>query len=235
MHRIQVLLFDVFGTLVDWRTSIAREAATTLTPLGIDMDWLAFADAWRDRYQPAMEAVRRGEQPYAKLDVLHRRNLDAVLAGFGIDVDETVRRHLNRAWHRLDAWPDVRAGLAALRPHFLLAPCSNGNIALMAALARRNGLPWDAILGADLVRDYKPKPAVYLAAADAFDVPPAATLMVAAHASDLAAAATAGLCTAFVERPDEYGARRGEGRPDFPVDYTAGSLTELAQALLAGA
>ncbi|MBT9459129.1 MAG: haloacid dehalogenase type II, partial [Burkholderiaceae bacterium] len=190
---IKALIFDVFGTLVDWRSSIAREARQALTPLGITIDWPAFADAWRDEYQPAMEEVRSGRIAFGKLDGLHRRNLDVVLArkGLGERVDETTRVALNLAWHRLDAWPDVPAALAQLRQRYLLAPCSNGNISLMVDLARRNGLLWDAILGAELARDYKPKPVVYLSAVSAFDLRPEQVMMVAAHSSDLAAAAQA--------------------------------------------
>lgn len=230
--EIKALVFDVFGTLVDWRTSIAREAEAVLAPLGVALDWTAFADAWRDQYQPAMEAVRSGRIPFCKLDLLHRRNLDAVLRDAGLEqVDEAARRELNLAWHRLDAWPDVRPGLTMLRERFLLAPCSNGNISLMVDLARRNGLPWDAVLGAEIAGDYKPKPAVYLAAAAAFDLAPAQTLMVAAHSSDLAAAAAAGLRTAFVARPDEFGPGRGEAAPAGAVDFTVGSLVDLARLL----
>ena len=173
---IRALVFDVFGTLVDWHTSIAREVTTLLGPRGIAVDGDAFADAWRDQYQPAMEEVRAGRIPFSKLDVLHRRNLDVVLHDLGLDdrVDEALRRELNLAWHRLDAWPDVTPGLIRLRTRFRLAPCSNGNISLMVDLARRNGFPWDAILGAELARDYKPKAVVYLNAAAAFDAEPAA-------------------------------------------------------------
>jgi len=232
MERVRALIFDVFGTLVDWRGSIAREARATLGPLGIETDWLAFADAWRDQYQPAMEEVRAGRLPFCKLDRLHRRNLDIVLAALGLErVDEATRVELNLAWHRLDAWPDVAPGLARLRQGFLLAPCSNGNISLMVDLARRNGFAWDAILGAEIARDYKPKPAVYLAAADAFDCAPEATMMVAAHSSDLAAAAETGLATAFVARPDEYGPGRGERSPATAVDIVATDLGDLAARL----
>jgi 2-haloacid dehalogenase len=137
----RALVFDVFGTLVDWRTSIAREARDMLSPLGIAIDWSAFADQWRAQYQPAMEEVRRGRIPFSKLDALHRRNLDIVLKNLGLDrVDERTRANLNLAWHRLDAWPDVRPGLSRLRSKFLVAPCSNGNISIMVDLARRNEL-----------------------------------------------------------------------------------------------
>lgn len=229
MQDIQVLLFDVFGTLVDWRGSIARETRDLLSVRGVAIDWEAFADAWRDRYQPALEQVRSGRTPFTKLDALHRRNLDAVLDRFGLDhVDESARDELNLAWHRLDAWPDATAGLARLRTRFRVAPCSNGNISLMVDLARRNGFTWDAIAGAELARDYKPKPIVYLSAASAFDCQPAQAMMVAAHSSDLAAAAAAGLRTAFVARPDEHGPGRGESHASVPVDLSVPSLMAMA-------
>ena len=232
MPPIKALVFDVFGTLVDWRTSIARESEIALSPLGISIDWFGFADAWRDQYQPAMDEVRSGKIPYSKLDRLHRRNLDVILSKFGCDhVDEATRFHLNLAWHRLDAWPDVAPGLNALREKHLLAPCSNGNISLMVDLARRNGFHWDAILGAEVARDYKPKPVVYLTAVDAFDLEPAQTMMVAAHSSDLAAATAVGLRTAFVERPNEFGPNKGERTPTVVVDISVSSILELANAL----
>jgi 2-haloacid dehalogenase len=232
MEGIKALFFDVFGTLVDWRASIAREARDILAPRGAPLDWVAFADAWRAEYQPAMEEVRSGRLPFSKLDLLHRRNLDRVLERLALGhVDEETRARLNRAWHRLDAWPDVGPGLARLRTRFLLAPCSNGNISIMVDLARRNGWAWDAIAGAELARDYKPNPVVYLAAAAAFDCAPAETMMVAAHSSDLAAAGATGLRTAFVARPDEFGPGRGEAKAVVPVDVSVTSLTALADAL----
>jgi 2-haloacid dehalogenase len=230
--QIKALLFDVFGTLVDWRGSIAREAQRLLAPLGVSVDWEGFADAWRGQYQPAMEEVRSGRLPFAKLDALHRRNLEVILPRFGLQhLDEATRAQLNLAWHRLDAWPDVAPALARLRAKFFIAPCSNGNVSLMADLARRNGIAWDAILGAEFARDYKPKPIVYLASAQAFDCAPAQALMVAAHSADLAAAAAAGLRTAFVARPDEAGPGRGEARAAVPVDYSAADLMDLADQL----
>jgi 2-haloacid dehalogenase len=232
LQGIRALVFDVFGTLVDWRGSIAREVQALLAPRGVTADWLAFADAWRAQYQPAMEEVRSGQIPFSKLDVLHRRNLEVVLSDLGIrDLDEATKVQLNLAWHRLDAWPDVAPGLQRLRARFRLAPCSNGNISLMVDLARRNGLPWDAILGAEVARDYKPKAIVYQSAAAAFDCTPHEVLMVAAHSSDLAAAAQAGLRTAFVARPDEKGPGRGESRATVPVDVSVNSLIELADRL----
>jgi 2-haloacid dehalogenase len=226
---MRALVFDVFGTLVDWRSGVAREVRALL---GDALDADAFADAWRDEYQPAMQEVRTGRIPFCKLDVLHRRNLDRVLARLQLDPDEATRRDLNLAWHRLDAWPDVTPALARLRTRFLLAPCSNGNISLMAALARRNGWHWDAILGAEHARDYKPQLVVYRAAADAFDCAPHDVLMVAAHSSDLAAAAPAGLRTAHIARPDEHGPGNGELQPSVAVDWCASDLGALADQLL---
>jgi 2-haloacid dehalogenase len=230
--NVRALVFDVFGTLVDWRTSIAREAKDILAPQGVTLDWLAFADAWRNQYQPAMEEVRSGKLPFSKLDVLHRRNLDVILGEFKLThIDEATRIHLNLAWHRLDAWRDVTKGLTRLRTKYRIAPCSNGNISLMVDLARRNGFPWDAIVGAELARDYKPKPEVYLSAAAAFDCTPAETMMVAAHSSDLAAAAATGLRTAFIARPDERGPGKGESHATVAVDVSADGLTALADQL----
>jgi 2-haloacid dehalogenase len=228
--QIKALVFDVFGTLVDWRSSIVREARALLAPRVVDGE--ALADAWRDQYQPAMDEVRSGRQPFSKLDVLHRRNLDVILPRLGLgDLDEATRTNITSAWHRLDAWPDVAGGLARLRTKFRIAPCSNGNVSIMVDLARRNGFPWDAILGAEFARDYKPKPIVYLSAAAAFDCAPGETMMVAAHSYDLGAAAALGLRTAFVARPDEDGPGKSEKKASVPVDYSVASLTELADRL----
>jgi 2-haloacid dehalogenase len=232
MPSLKALLFDVFGTLVDWRGSIAREACSLLAPHGISIDWHRFADAWREQYQPAMEEVRAGRLPFSKLDVLHRRNLNMVLSEFGLErVEESTRAQLNQAWHRLDAWPDVARGLKSLRSGFLLAPCSNGNVSIMVDLARRNDFVWDAILGAELARDYKPRPSVYLTSAAALDCEPGEVMMVAAHSSDLAAAARAGLRTAFITRPDEHGPGKGELHAGVPVDVSAPDLAALADQL----
>jgi 2-haloacid dehalogenase len=229
---VKALFFDVFGTVVDWRTSIARESEAVLKPKGYALDWLAFADAWRDEYQPAMEEVRSGVIPFSKLDVLHRRNLERILPRFKVTgLDEATMAHLNRAWHRLDGWPDATPGLARLHRKFLIAPVSNGNISLMAGIARRNDFPWDAILGAEIAGDYKPKPRVYLRACEAFDCAPAECVMVAAHSGDLAAAAATGLKTAHVARPNEHGPGKGEVKPTVPVDIAVSSFTELADKL----
>jgi 2-haloacid dehalogenase len=229
---VKALFFDVFGTLVDWRRGIAREAEIILEPLGTTLDWLAFADAWRGEYQPGMEEVRAGRIAFCKLDVLHRHNLERVLPRFGVaELAEEAARNLNLAWHRLDAWPDVPPGLARLKRRCLLAPVSNGNISLMVDLARRNNFPWDAILGAETAGDYKPKPRVYLAACEALDLPPGDCMMVAAHTNDLLAAARCGLRTAHIARPDERGPGTGEAAPTAAVDIAASSLEDLAARL----
>ncbi|MGA2129054.1 MAG: haloacid dehalogenase type II [Xanthobacteraceae bacterium] len=230
--EVKALFFDVFGTLVDWRTSIAREARRILGRQGHALDWPAFADAWRDEYQPGMEEVRSGRIPFSKLDVLHRLNLDRILPRFGLaGLDDPTLADLTLAWHRLDAWADVATGMARLRQRFFIAPVSNGNISLMVDLARRNGIFWDAVLGAEVAGDYKPKPRVYLAAAQALDLPPAACMMVAAHTGDLAAAAACGLRTAHIARPNEHGPGRGEAAPTGPVDIAAVDLERLADQL----
>ncbi len=228
---VKALFFDVFGTLVDWRTGVAREAAAILKPLGYSLDWIAFADAWRAEYQPGMEEVRSGAVPFSKLDVIHRRMLERIRTRFGLEkLDEPVLQALNLAWHRLDAWKDVPAGLHRLRRRFLLAPCSNGNISLMVDLARRNDFRWDAVLGAEVAGDYKPKPRVYLVAAEAFNRAPDQCMMVAAHSGDLKAAASVGMHTAHLARADEFGLNTGEPSPKVPVDLAVRSLDELADA-----
>lgn len=228
---VKALFFDVFGTLVDWRAGVAREAAAILKPLGYSIDWIAFAEAWRAEYQPGMEEVRSGAVPFSKLDVIHRRMLERIRTRFGLDtLDEPVLQELNLAWHRLDAWKDVPAGLHRLRRRFLLAPCSNGNISLMVDLARRNDFRWDAVLGAEVAGDYKPKPRVYLAAAEAFSLAPEQCMMVAAHSGDLKAAASVGMHTAHVVRPNEFGPNTGETLATVTFDFAVRSLDELADA-----
>ncbi len=229
---IKALFFDVFGTLVDWRGGVAREAERLLAPRGVSLDWGAFADAWRGEYQTGMEPIRSRQSPFVTLDVIHRRNLDRILPRFGLDsLDKATRADLNFAWHRLDAWPEVPAALARLRARFLVAPVSNGNIALQVDLARRNGFVWDAILGGEVARDYKPKPQVYLSAVDAFGLPPESCMMVAAHSSDLKAAAACGLKTSHVARPNEHGPGKGESGRSVPVDIAAANLGALADAM----
>jgi 2-haloacid dehalogenase len=232
MDGVKALVFDVFGTLVDWRNGVARESKAVLAPRGYALDWIAFADAWRAEYQPAMEEVRAGRIPFSKLDIIHRHMLDRIRPRFKLEgLDEATLQQLNLAWHKLDAWPDTTAALYRLRKRFLLAPCSNGNIALMADLARHNDFRWDAILGAEIARDYKPKPVVYLATAEAFNLQPGQVMMVAAHSNDLEAAGAVGLRTGHIARPDEYGPNTGETKPTVAVDIAGSSLADLADKL----
>jgi 2-haloacid dehalogenase len=231
--EVKALCFDVFGTVVDWRESIARVAAALLGARGVACDWHAFADAWRARYQPAMAEVRSGRRPWVRLDDLHRENLLALLAELGIGgLSEAEIDHLNRAWHRLDPWPDTVEGLTRLKRRYILATLSNGNVALMVNMAKRAGLPWDVILGAEVAGAYKPQPEAYLRAAALLDLPPASCMMVAAHNDDLVAAAACGFCTAFVARPTEHGpAQSRDLRAEQAFDVTAASFVDLAEVL----
>ncbi|RFU21703.1 haloacid dehalogenase type II [Geodermatophilus marinus] len=227
--EVRALVFDVFGTVVDWRGGVAREAARLL---GDAVDPFALADDWRGRYQPSLEEVRSGRRPFAPLDVLHRESLDAVLTAAGsAGTPPAVREELVLAWHRLDPWPDVLPGLARLRRRFVLAPLSNGNVALLVDLARRAGLPWDLVLGAEIAGRYKPDPAVYDSVPRLLAVPPSAVLMVAAHGDDLAAARARGLRTAYVHRPDEFGGRPVPPAEDPDADLSVPSFEELADRL----
>ena len=220
------LIFDVFGTCVDWRTSIAREVAHALP----DVDSFAFADAWRGEYQPAMERIRNGKRGYVSLDNLHLENLGRVLNKFDAICADPMS--LNRAWERLDPWPDVCPGLEAIKSESLIAPCSNGSIAMMARLAKHGGLPWDCILGADIAQNYKPKPEVYWASARALRLEPSELLMVAAHNDDLSAAREAGLRTCFVPRPTEHGRNQTTDlEPTDRWDVVATSFMELAKQM----
>jgi 2-haloacid dehalogenase len=223
---LKALLFDVFGTCVDWRTSVAREA----TALGLPGERVA--DAWRARYQPQLETVRSGGREWVTLDVLHREALDDVLGELGLQLGEGARDELTLAWHRLDPWPDTVAGLTRLKRRFVIAPCSNGHIAQSVNLARHAGLPWDAILGAEIAHAYKPDPRVYRASVAALGLEPSEVMMVAAHNGDLHAAAACGLRTAFVARPREHGpGQRGDLHADDGVDVEAADLEALADLL----
>ena len=229
---VKALVYDVFGTCTDWRNGVARDAERILKPLGYKIDWLAFADAWRALYQPTMEEVRSGRQPFVKLDILHRRMLDQIRPKFGLEkLDTGVADDLNRAWHRLDTWPDVVPGFVRLQKKFMLAPCSNGNIALMVDIARRNKFTWDAVLGSEIARDFKPKPAVYLMTAAALNLRPDEVMMCAAHSDDLRSAASNGLRTAHIARPGENGPGTGESAPRVPVDLAAKNMKDLATQL----
>jgi 2-haloacid dehalogenase len=231
---VRALVFDVFGTVVDWRSAIVRDGRALGAVKGLAVDWEAFADAWRAGYQPAMQRVRSGAVGWTTIDRLHREILESLLPRFGLaSLDERERDALNRVWHRLDPWPDVVAGLTRLKRRYTIATLSNGNVSLLVEMAKRAGLPWDTVLSAELFHHYKPDREVYLGAAGVLDVAPAELLMVAAHPSDLAAAAQAGLRTAYVPRPREYGP--GGGLYDAPgaqtFDLVAADFGALADQL----
>ncbi|MEL6793480.1 MAG: haloacid dehalogenase type II [Pseudomonadota bacterium] len=231
---VKAAIFDVFGTVVDWRTGVAAVMADAFFKKGIEHDASAFADAWRAEYDPAMARIREGGRGYVPLDDLHLENLARVLDARHLDgaFDAMERAALNKAWEMLPPWPDSVAGLAAIKAAMPIAPCSNGSIALMTSLARHGGLPWDCILGAEIARDYKPKAEVYLAACAALRLPPEDVVMVAAHNNDLVAARAAGLKTAFIPRPDEKGPRLGETRAEEDWDWIADDILALASALV---
>jgi len=226
---IRALVFDVFGTVVDWRSGVARDVRRLLPAVDAE----AFADAWRGRYVPSMDRVRRGEQPWTDLDELHRASLDDLLAEFGVpDVPGEVRTELVLAWHRLDPWPDSVAGLTRLKERYVIASLSNGNVALLVDMAKHGGLPWDTVLSAELFGHYKPDPEVYDGAARLLGLPPQRVLMVAAHTKDLAAARARGLHTAYVHRPGEHGpAAAPPPERDPEADVSVASLEELASRL----
>jgi len=233
VQDIKALTFDVFGTVVDWRNSIAKEVEPILAAHGHAVDGQAFAQAWRARYQPSMEEIRAGRRPFVKLDQLHRENLLDVLRASAIEeIPETTIDHLNRVWHRLNPWPDVVGGLTRLKTGFIIAPLSNGNVALMVNLAKHAELPWDVILGAEVAEAYKPDPKAYRRAAELLDLDPGACLMVAAHNGDLVAAAGTGMKTAFVPRPIEYGEDQTTDLAAMhPFDVVATSFEDLADQL----
>jgi 2-haloacid dehalogenase len=234
MKDVKAFVFDVFGTLVDWRGGVAREAAPFLQRHGRGAhEAEAFADAWRALYQPAMEKIRQGARPFVRLDVLHRENLEQVLPEFGIEsrqVPPSELDELNLAWHRLDPWPDTLEGLTRLKSRYIIAPLSNGNIRLMVDMAKRGGLPWDAILGAEVAQAYKPSPEAYLRTAEVLALPPESICMTAAHNSDLAAAQKCGLKTAFIARPHEHGASQTTDlKPEGNWDWVARDLVDLTR------
>ena len=231
---VRALAFDVFGTVVDWRSTILREGEALGRAKGLDVDWAAFAEAWRDGYHPAMHRVRQGELPWMNIDALHRMNLDAVLERFAVEgLTEPEKEAFNRVWHRLEPWPDSVAGLARLKERFIVATLSNGNVALLVNMAKRAGLPWDTVLSSELVGHYKPDREVYLKAASLLGLRPAEVMMVAAHKPDLRAAAGAGLRTAFVPRPREWPNRRIDLSYEDSFDVNARDFLDLAAQLAA--
>jgi len=230
---VKALVFDVFGTVVDWRGSIIRELEAFARAKGIAADWAGFADAWRGGYQPAMQRVRLGELPWTRIDDLHRMILDRLLADHRIaGLSEAETDHLNRAWHRLDPWPDAVAGLARLKRRFIIGTLSNGNVALLVAMAKHAGLPWDVVFSAELAHHYKPDPEAYRLPPDLLGLPASEVMLVAAHPGDLAAAARQGLRIGYVLRPLEW----GPGKPPHDVsgqrfDVVAEDFNRLAERL----
>jgi|KBSMisStandDraft_5_1062788.scaffolds.fasta_scaffold08356_4 2-haloacid dehalogenase len=229
---VKALVFDTFGTVVDYRSTIISEGEALGKARGLAVDWAKFADAWRGAYAPAMDRVRKGELPWTKLDALHRMMLDKVLADFGVKgLSEADIDNLNRVWHRLKPWPDAVSGLTRLKKKFIIAPLSNGNVSLMTDMAKHAGLPWDLILGAELARHYKPDKEVYLTGAELLSLAPHDMMMVAAHQNDLRAAHALGFRTAFVPRPQEGPNGERNFTPDPVFDVVAPDFNALASAM----
>jgi 2-haloacid dehalogenase len=230
---IEALLFDVFGTVVDWRSSLIRQLGDFGRANRLTADWTSLADDWRAQYEPAMKKVRDGQRPWISLERLHRESLDGLLPRYGLTaLHDLQRQELVRGWHFLDPWPDSVAGLIRLKRKYIIGTLSNGGVRLLADLARHAGLPWDVILSSDLFRHYKPDPSVYLGAAELLDTSPTNIMLVAAHNYDLAAARQHGFKTAFVARPTEYGPRQSR---DFQAEsdwgVVAKDLEDLAGML----
>ena len=232
-NSVKALTFDVFGTVVDWRASIIREGQLLAARKGFEADWGEFADRWRSGYGPAMNRVRTGELPWTKIDDLHRMILDELVVEFGLNgLTEAELDHFNKAWHRLSPWPDTVGGLNRLKTKYVIATLSNGNVGLLTNMAKNAGMPWDAVLSAELAKHYKPDPEAYLTAADLLGFAPEQVMMVAAHPGDLRAAARTGLRTAYVIRPLERGPGRTvntDAAGEF--DYTATDFLDLARQL----
>ena len=232
-NDVHALLFDVFGTVVDWRTSIVDDLSQFGAERGLEVDWAAFTDDWRGLYQPAMEEVRSGRRAWTVLDVLHRESLDKLLAKHAISgLDDADRDHINKVWHRLKPWPDTVEGLERLKKRYIIGTLSNGNVGLLTRMAKYAGLPWDVVLGAETAHAYKPLPQAYLANAELINLKPGQVMLVAAHNGDLAAAAKAGLRTAFVTRPSEYGPHQKlDLKADGDWDVVVDSFVGLAKAM----
>ncbi|ADX72229.1 2-haloalkanoic acid dehalogenase, type II [Pseudarthrobacter phenanthrenivorans Sphe3] len=232
---VRAVLFDTFGTVVDWRTGVAREVAAFAAAHGAALDAHAFAGHWRALYQPAMDAIRSGQRTFTKLDTLHRENLDRALRQYGIDPDRLPGEsleELNKSWHRLPPWPDSVEGLAGIRRHYIVGPLSNGNTSLLLDMARNAGLPWDVIIGSDITRAYKPLPQAYLRTVEFLDLNPGEVMLAAAHNNDLQAARGSGLATAFIARPTEYGpGQTADLAPEGDWDLVASNITGLADRL----
>ncbi len=231
---VKALLFDVFGTVVDWRTSLTQDLSAWGAERLPNADWVGLVDAWRGAYAPSMDEVRRGVLPWMNLDALHRRSLERIAPDFGVTgLSDAEMDHVNRGWHRLRPWPDSVSGLQALRRNYILSPLSNGNVALLVDMARVTGLPWDVILCAEVFGRYKPDAEVYLGACRLLSLDPAEVMLCAAHNSDLAAAQRLGLGTAFISRPTEYGPHQSRDfGPEGDWDIVAADIEALATCLL---
>jgi len=230
---IRILAFDVFGTVVDWRSSVIAEGEQLGRAKGINIDWAAFADAWRGVYRPSLDRVLKGELPWTKLDDLHRASLEKILTQFKIvGLSEDEINHFNRVWHRLKPWPDSVSGLQRLKTRFVITTLSNGNISLLTNMAKHAGLPWDCVLSAENIRHYKPYAEIYRLVPDLFDLKPEQVMLVAAHENDLQAAKTHGLHTGFVHRPLEHGQGKASSMPPAEkYDFMAKDFLDLADQL----
>jgi len=230
---VHALLFDVFGTVVDWRASLIDDLSAFAAGRGLNVDWAGFADDWRALYQPAMEEVRTGRRAWTVLDVLHRESLDRLIAKYAIaGLSEADKDHINKVWHRLKPWPDAVDGLTRLKSRYIIGTLSNGNVGLLTRMAKFARPPWDVVLGAETARAYKPQPQAYLASAELLNLRPEQVMLVAAHNGDLAAAASVGLRTAFVPRPNEWGAgQKVDLKAEREWDVIADSFVSLAKAM----
>ena len=233
MHDVKAILFDTFGTVVDWRSSLINEFTPWGEARGLKVDWVAFADAWRSAYAPSMDRVRKGELPWTILDVLHRQSLDRLVGEFGITgLSEAELDHMNRVWHRLHPWPDSVAGLTRLKTRHIIAPLSNGNVALLVNLAKFADLPWDMVFGSEISHHYKPDPEVYLGACSMLGLQPGQVMMAAAHNYDLGAARALGLRTGFFARPNEYGPNQTKDvKATSDWDVIATDIEDLARQM----
>jgi 2-haloacid dehalogenase len=230
MRNVKAIFFDTFGSVVDWRSSLIAELSAFGAERGLAVDWTAFVDDWRGAYKPSMDRVRRREVPWTILDDLHRQSLETLVAKYGIaGLSEADLAHLTRGWHRLHPWPDAVAGLTRLKTRYIIAPLSNGNVALLVDLAKFGGLPWDMVFGSEIPHAYKPDPEVYLGACAMLGLAPGAVMMAAAHNYDLAAARALGMKTGFFARPTEYGPHQSTDlRPESDWDVVARDIEDLA-------
>ena len=233
VHGVKALVFDVFGTVVDWRSSVIEQLRAFGRGKGLAVNWEAFVDAWKSCYRPGMDAVRTGQWPWTNVDGIYRRKLDALLIEYDVTgLSDAEKRHVNRAWHRCHPWPDVVAGLTRLKKYYVISTLSNGDMACMVTMAKHGGLPWDCVLCAEIFRHYKPDPEIYRGAIELLDLEPAEVMMVAAHNYDLGAARFHGMRTAFVPRPCEYGpGQTSDLQPEDSWDVVAANFEELATVM----